>query len=269
MHKSLILFLLLTLALTFPALAQDDEIRQWAASAEASSEYGSNSWSAAQAAGEPNSPDCVDATTAWASATASEVATLTVYYNIPVIPTEINIYQNYNPGAVDAITLLTVDGDEIELDNAGEAPEDCPGVHVVEVEDVEDAVNGIIITVDQSKINSWSEIDAVELVGLPAVEGEVRQWALEAEATSEYGSDSWSAAQATGAPDVSDCVDSTAAWASATSTEVATLTVTFELAVYPTEVNIYQTYNPGAIVSVTLVDVDGEAYEFDISEDEA
>jgi len=269
MHKRIILFLFLTLALTVPALAQDEEIRQWASAAEASSEYGSSSWSASQATGEPDSPDCLDSTAAWASATASEVATLTVYYNIPVIPSEINIYQNYNPGAVKSITLLTPDGDEIELDDAGEAPEDCPGVHVVEVEDVEDAVNGIIITVDQREISNWSEIDAVELVGVPVLEGEVRQWAADAEATSEYGSDSWSAAQATGAPNVNDCVDSTSAWASASASETATLTVSFAIPVFPTEVNIYQTYNPGAIVSVTLIDVDGEAYEFDISEDEA
>src|SRR5690349_16699198 len=101
MSRIFILFLLVTLSLTFTTFAQDDKVHQWALSAEASSEYGTDSFSANQATGAPNTADCGDSTAAWASATASEVATLTVYFGVPVIPSEINIFQNYNPGAID------------------------------------------------------------------------------------------------------------------------------------------------------------------------
>jgi hypothetical protein len=269
MSRIFILFLLVTLSLTFTAFAQDEAIHQWAVSAEASSEFGSVSWSAGQATGEPNALECTDSPSAWASAASNEVATLTVYFGVPVIPSEINIHQNFNPGAIDEITLITVAGDEIELDDEGEAPDDCPGVHVVEVEDINDAVNGVIIEVDQREIGNWSEIDAVELVGVPVPGLAASQWATSAEASSEYGSDSWSAKQATGVPDVDGCGDAVGAWASATATEVATLTVYFDIPVAPLAVNIYQNYNPGAIVSLELLGVDGESYEFEVTPEEA
>lgn len=90
-----------------------------------------------------------------------------------------------------------------------------------------------------------------------AAEGvEARQWAANATASSEYGTDSWTALQATGAPDVyPECGDFGAAWASATSTEVATLELDYNLPVYASEINIYQTYSPD---QVTLVEVRDE-----------
>jgi hypothetical protein len=269
MARISIILLLVTLSLTFTAAAQDDELRQWATQAEASSQYGDDSWSAQQATGEPNTPNCADSVTAWASQTSNEVATLTVYFRVPVIPSEINIHQNYNPGAIDSITLLTVEGDEIELDDEGEAPDDCPGIHVVEVEGIEDAIEGVIIEVDQRELGSWSEIDAVELVGIPVPGSVIAQWANDADASSQFGETSWSAEQATGAPNSPDCGDYPTAWASETATEVASLTVYFDIPVAPLEVNIYQNYNPGAIVSLELLAVDGESYEFEVTEEEA
>ncbi len=272
MRKILALLLLVTLTLTFPALAQDDAnvVSQWATTAEASSEYGDVANSAMQATGAPNTMEfCSDSSAAWASESPNEIATLTVYYGVAVIPTEINIYQNFNPGFISAIRLITLDGEELELDSKGEAPEDCPGVHVVELEGVEDAVVGVVIEVDQTDLNSWSEIDAVELVGVPVAGTIASQWATAAEASSEYTPEGWNAMQATGAPNTPDCGDYTTAWASASSTEEATLIVYFDVPVIPIEVNIYQTYNPGAITSVEMLTVDGESYEFEIDPDEA
>lgn len=269
MSRLFIVFLLATLSLTFTAFAQDDLLHQWAVSAKASSQYGTDSWSAAQATGEPNVTDCLDSSSAWASATSNEAATLTVYFSVPVIPSQINIHQNYYPGAINGITLITVDGDEIELDDAGKAPNECPAIHTIDIEDVEDAVNGIIINVDQTETGNWNEIDAVELVGTPVAGQATAQWASSAEASSEYSSDSWSAEQATGAPDAGVCGDSVAAWASKTATETATLTVYFDVPVAPIEVNIYQNFNPGAIVGIELLAVDGESYNFEVTTEEA
>ncbi|GAB4570935.1 MAG: hypothetical protein Kow0077_06320 [Anaerolineae bacterium] len=117
-------------------------------------------------------------------------------------------------------------------------------------------VNGVRITLDQSITGSWNEIDAVELVGT-ADGTTLNQWAAAAEATSQYGDSSWSAAQATGAPDTTECGDITTAWASATATGYDALTLYFDTPVTPQTINIYQTYNPGAIVMVEVLPADG------------
>ncbi len=113
--------------------------------------------------------------------------------------------------------------------------------------------SGVRITLDQTITSNWNEIDAVELVGADADGLELNQWAIAAEATSSYGADSWSAAQATGAPDTDECGDYTTAWASATYDGLDVLTLTYGLPVAVSEVNIYQTYNPGAITMVELL----------------
>ncbi len=118
-------------------------------------------------------------------------------------------------------------------------------------------VNAVRVTLDQRITNNWNEIDAVELVGTDANGAEVRQWAVRAEATTEYTSSSWSAQQATGAPNTTVCGDQSTAWASATATGQDTLTLYYAIPVIPSQVNIYQTYNPGAIVLVEVVPADG------------
>ncbi len=117
-------------------------------------------------------------------------------------------------------------------------------------------VDGVRITLDQTITGSWNEIDAVELIGTDSKGNELAQYATGAEATSQYGDDSWSAMQATGAPDTFECGDIRTAWASATSTGQDTLTLYYDTAVTPTAVNIHQTYNPGAIVMVELLPAD-------------
>lgn len=85
--------------------------------------------------------------------------------------------------------------------------------------------------------------------------GELRQWASRASASSEYGSDSWAAFQATGAPNTyPQCGDIGTAWASSSSSGVEWLELEYDTAVVATRVEIYQTYNPGAIHQVELVD---------------
>ncbi len=117
--------------------------------------------------------------------------------------------------------------------------------------------NGVRITLDQTLTDYWNEIDAIELVGSDASGFEVRQWGISAEATSSYGTDSWSAMQATGMPDTPECGDHTTAWASETSNGQDALTVYYGMPVSASEVNIYQTLTPGAIVMVELLPADG------------
>lgn len=85
------------------------------------------------------------------------------------------------------------------------------------------------------------------------------QWAITASASSEYGSGDWSAKQMLGEPDFyPDYGDSGRAWAPAhQNAGLQWVELGFAEAVYVERVDIYETFNPGAIVKVELVDTTG------------
>lgn len=145
------------------------ELRQWALSAEATSQYSDPGWSALQATGAPNTPTCGDYETAWASAAPDGVETLTVYFQTPVIPQSVAIHQTYTPGSITGISLITRDGLDIMVPDSADPGTDCPGVLQIAVPpDLTQgsAVSGVRIYLDQSALGLWNEIDAVELAGI-------------------------------------------------------------------------------------------------------
>lgn len=83
------------------------------------------------------------------------------------------------------------------------------------------------------------------------------QWAISAEASSQFGFPDWSVRRATGAPEINQCVDDTRAWASARGGGLQWLQLTFARPVFATEINIYQTFGRGAISKVAIIAVDG------------
>lgn len=145
-------------------------VRQWASFAYASSEYNSPDYGAMQATGAPNTTECGDQPTAWASLSSSTLEWIELDYDIPVYPTEINIIQSYSP---DQVVRVEVIDEFMEYHSVYTgAPEDkldeCPYTLSIPV-DFDDPVVGVKITLDQSVISSpWNEIDAVELVGFTA-----------------------------------------------------------------------------------------------------
>lgn len=146
-----------------------ESIRQWATSAEASSQYGDPNWAAMQTTGAPDTAECGDYTSAWAAAGSSGVEWLEVYYDTPVYVTEVNIFQTYNPDQVVEVELIDMDGayDSVYTQEPEEASE-CPYTLNLEGDPTEYLVQGVRITIDQSVLGlGWNEIDAVELVGVP------------------------------------------------------------------------------------------------------
>jgi len=142
------------------------EIRQWAISARASSEYSNPNWAAIQAVGEPNVNECGDNNDAWASKNDNTVEWIELSYKTPVIPTVINIFQSYNPSQVVEVKLISPNGEKyIAWEGYPESVKNCPDLMEITV-DKKITVNKIQITVDQ-RVNGWgwNEIDAVELVG--------------------------------------------------------------------------------------------------------
>jgi hypothetical protein len=94
---------------------------------------------------------------------------LELVYETPVIPTEINIIQTHSPDQVVKVELIDRAGlyHEIYTGVPVDRWMECPFTLSISV-DVDYAVGGLKITIDQSVIASpWNEIDAVELVGFP------------------------------------------------------------------------------------------------------
>jgi hypothetical protein len=143
-------------------------IRQWATYAEASSSYTSTDWSAMQAVGEPNVDSCGDNRNAWASYDSDTEEWIETSYDIPVIPTEINIYQTFNPSQVVEVQIIDVDGDTyVAWTGEPESVANCPDLMTIQLEMDEDIyINKVVVFIDQGVMDwGWAEIDAIELVG--------------------------------------------------------------------------------------------------------
>lgn len=149
-------------------LATGAEIRQWATSASASSEYSTDEWSAEHATGAPDTERCGDYQTAWATAASDSVSTLVLTYTQPVYPQAVRVYQSFNP---DQVSQIRVFGEENQAGTVYEAePEQvdqpCPFILTVPVNGIDFRINRLEVTVDQSVLGlGWNQIDAVELIG--------------------------------------------------------------------------------------------------------
>lgn len=162
-----------TLTATEPATEEPEpavESRQWASGATASSQWSDESGAAIEAVGAPDVTECIDQHSAWATVGSNEVATLTLDYETPVIPTQLNIYQTWHPDAVSQVELIDVDGVSHTVYTAtpellpdGSYP--CPYILTIDIEGITTPISQVLVTIDQTTFDTWNEIDAVELVG--------------------------------------------------------------------------------------------------------
>jgi hypothetical protein len=86
------------------------------------------------------------------------------------------------------------------------------------------------------------------------------QYAITANSDSERGSPGWSALQAIGEPNTLECVDAVTAWEPAVQNGQGILTVAFAQLVTPVQVNVYESFNPGYVTAVEILDVYGELH---------
>jgi hypothetical protein len=152
------------LPLKEPELVQ---VRQWAKSAEASSQYGDLEWAASQATGAPDTRKCGDYGTAWASFTSSSVEWIELRYDYPVLPVAVEVVQSNGPSQVSQVELIDEAGQYHEIYSAEpEIVAVCPYTLSISVS-VDYRAVGVRITLDQTQLRlGWNAIDAVELVGL-------------------------------------------------------------------------------------------------------
>lgn len=87
--------------------------------------------------------------------------------------------------------------------------------------------------------------------------GLVRQWAIEATASTEYGATDWAASQATGAPDSQEG-DSRTAWAAREADGGPEwLRLKFPATVKALKIRIHENLTPGGVTAIDVVGVDG------------
>ena len=147
-------------------VASGSAVRQWASMAIGSSEYTPDDWSAQQAIGAPDTLECGDIATAWATGSSTGQDNLYLSYATAVVPTGINVYETYNPGAIVMIDVVDTDGNAVTVYTAQEQIVDqCPRTLNVQVSGISKPVDGVVVYLDQTNHNGWNEIDAVELVG--------------------------------------------------------------------------------------------------------
>lgn len=145
-------------------------IAQWAIRTQASSEYGVDDWSAKQATGAPDTAECGDYVTAWASSGNDTVEWLEVYFEQPVYATELHIVQSYTPDQVVKVEFIAVNGNytTVYTQQPQEVLTPCPYTLSVRTSPTDFPVQGARLTIDQSQLGlGWNEIDAVQLVGIP------------------------------------------------------------------------------------------------------
>lgn len=143
---------------------------QWAINATATSQYGDDGYSAMQATGAPNTPAAGDEETAWTpAATEGGEQTLELTYEHAVVPSAIRVYETYNPGAVIRIEAYDAENDAWVVLWEGEpaAPEEDIRVFSPELAQIDFPIDTIRIVLDTDAIESWNQIDAVELLGRP------------------------------------------------------------------------------------------------------
>jgi hypothetical protein len=143
-------------------------LRQWAIGATASSEYEPDSWSAKQATGAPDTTECGDIQTAWASEASDSVEWLEVSFATAVVPTEISIRETHSPGFINRVEVRDQTGIYHTVwEGTPGMLEECPHVLTIPVSGMSVRVTAVRINLDQRDGGDWDEIDAVELVGQP------------------------------------------------------------------------------------------------------
>lgn len=144
---------------------EEELFGQWASDATASAQY-DDTYSADGMTGEPDVDICRSSEDAWAAPEPDGVETLELEFDEPVYATQVNIYQNHQPGSVIEVTLIDEEGDTISVyEGEAELLNTCPFVLTVDFRPTLKRIVALELIVDQSGTGAWNEIDAVELVG--------------------------------------------------------------------------------------------------------
>ena len=141
-------------------------ISQWASEVVAfSSQYGSPSYGATQVLGQPNTPRCSDAKTAWAPRPKnSGNEFVRVRFAKAVLFPTIGVHETLGAGTVRKIVLWDGEGNGTEFD-VQDPLRECPGVAAFRFDEYAKPVNELTVVLDTRAVSGWNEIDAISLSG--------------------------------------------------------------------------------------------------------
>ncbi len=142
------------------------------------------SWGPEQATGAPDTASAGDLPTAWASATQDAGAEwLDLEYASPVQPLGVLVYETFNPGAVNKVSVYDADGAEhVVWTGTDPTAQGCgKGVSSIAFT-TKFKIARVRIWLDSPKVAGWNEIDAVGLLD----EKGTTHWAVRATASSTY-----------------------------------------------------------------------------------
>jgi hypothetical protein len=140
----------------------------WASSVvEFSTQYSEHGWSAQQVLGPPDVyPAYGDIVRAWASKGADDRDEfIEVGFDKPGLISGVEVYETYNPGAIDRIELVTTRGRRIDVAINGPAP--APGTSARRQFDfrcTREPIASVRVHLDSPKVPGWNEIDAIGVV---------------------------------------------------------------------------------------------------------
>jgi hypothetical protein len=134
-----------------------------------STQYSDTAWSAQQALGAPNVyPRHGDIQQAWASRTADEQDEwIELGYDVPRSVSAVEIYETYNPGAIETVELITTSGRRIQLRAPSLKETDAVtevNKAVIQTPCTSEPIAAVRINLRSIETKGWNEIDAVGLV---------------------------------------------------------------------------------------------------------
>lgn len=145
-----------------------DRMIVWAASViDFSTEYSPDAWSANQILGAPDVyPAYGDHNKAWASHGADDRDEwIEVGFEQDEWVSGVEVYETFNPGAIDQIELVTVKGRRIDVPVPATPPP--PGVSAKRLFDLhctQEKVRSVRVHLDSQRVAGWNELDAIGIV---------------------------------------------------------------------------------------------------------
>lgn len=135
-----------------------------------SSQFSTPSWSASQALGKENAyPNYGDMKTAWAPLEADKYREFLVLgLDIPQTAKTIEIYETFNPGAIDTVFIRKVETGQWVKIYSKPARNDLPAqarIFSIFLNETTFLIDAIRIAVNSPAVKGWNEIDAVAITG--------------------------------------------------------------------------------------------------------
>jgi hypothetical protein len=142
-----------------------EPVKEWASDVRAfSSQYSTDGWSASQALGPPDVyPQTGDMPKAWATQLPDAPGEfIEVGFKTPMRISALEIYETFNPGAIQRIDLITPTR---TLSLAATGSSDQP--YTILMTCTSEPVLAVRVTLDSAAVPGWNEIDAIGLTACP------------------------------------------------------------------------------------------------------